>query len=145
MTVPALATELAIAFEGLRLEPYRDMAGYPTIGYGRLLSRDRKVPLANWTSITETEAQAMLGADLERAMGAVLRLCPVTLADGQLAALIDFAFNCGAGNLQASILRRKVNRGDPSAADEFSRWVWAGGIRVAGLVRRRAAETRIYR
>jgi lysozyme len=73
------------------------------------------------------------------------RLCPVPLSEGQRAALIDFAFNLGAGNLQASTLRKMTNRGDmEGAAREFPKWVYAGGVKLPGLVRRRAAEAEIF-
>jgi lysozyme len=39
----------------------------------------------------------------------------------------------------------KYNRGDYSgAADEFSKWRKAGGVVLAGLVRRRAAERALF-
>lgn len=38
---------------------------------------------------------------------AVLKLCPGVDTPERLAALIDFAFNLGVGNLRASTLRRE--------------------------------------
>lgn len=53
--------------------------------------------------------------------------------------------NLGAGALQRSTLRRKVNRGEHSLVPrEFRRWVWAGGRRLRGLIRRREAEVGLY-
>ena len=47
-------------------------------------------------------------------------------------ALGSFAFNLGAGALQRSTLRRKVNRAEHDAVPgEFRRWVWAGGAGAA--------------
>ncbi len=49
------------------------------------------------------------------------------------------------GALQRSTLRRKVNREEHADAPaEFRRWVWAGGRRLKGLVRRREAEAELY-
>ena len=57
----------------------------------------------------------------------------------------SFAFNLGAAALQRSTLRRKVNREEHDAVPrKFRRWVWAGGRRLKGLVRRREAETELY-
>ena len=71
----------------------------------------------------------------------MLRLIRVPLEDGHFNALVSFAFNLGAGALQRSRLRRKVNREEHSAVPaEFQRWVWAGGRRLKGLVRRREAK-----
>ena len=46
---------------------------------------------------------------------AVLRLISVSLTDGQFDALVSFNFNLGAGALQRSTLRMKVNRGEHQA------------------------------
>ena len=66
---------------------------------------------------------------------AVLRLIRMPLEDGQFNALCSFAFNLGAGALQRSRLRRKVNREEHDAVpQEFRRWVWAGGRKLKGLM-----------
>ena len=59
-----------------------------------------------------------------------LRYCLVltTEPDGRLAAIVDFTFNLGAGRLQASTVRRRVNQRDwAGAAQELRRWVYGGG------------------
>ena len=57
----------------------------------------------------------------------------------------SFTFNLGAGALQRSTLRRRANREERDAVpDEFRRWVWAGGRKLKGLVRRREAEAVLY-
>jgi len=61
-------------------------------------------------------------------MQATLRYCPVlsTESESRLAAIIDFTFNLGAGRLQTSTLRRRVNQRDwPGAASELKRWCMA--------------------
>ena len=144
MNVPQEAYDLARTFEGLRLEPYRDPAGFWTVGHGHLLSRDRSD--AQYPAITPEEAEALLADDMGNAARSVARLCPVALTDGQFAALIDFAFNLGAGNLQVSTLRRMVNRGEHNEArEQFGRWVYAGAVKLPGLVRRRAAEAALFK
>ena len=77
------------------------------------------------------------------ALKATLRFCPVlaTESEGRLAAIVDFTFNLGAGRLQASTLRRRVNVRDwSSSAIELRRWVYGGGKVLPGLVIRREAE-----
>ena len=70
---------------------------------------------------------------------------PVELNQQQFDALICFSFNLGAGALQLSTLRRKVLRGDfEGAADEFPRWVHAGGRKMRGLLRQPAAERALF-
>ena len=148
IAVPQAAIELAKRFEGFhrvpkhdpgRAHPYVCPAGYWTIGYGHLC--DPKHP-----PITEGEAEAYLAQDLKVALAATLRYCPVLAAEseGRLIAITDFAFNLGAGCLQTSTLRRRVNQRDWSAAAaELRRWVYGGGRVLPGLVARREAEARL--
>ena len=76
---------------------------------------------------------------------AVLRLINVPLTDGQFDALVSFTYNLGGGALQRSTLRRKINREEHTEVPEqFMRWVWAGGRKLRGLVRRREAEAGLY-
>lgn len=71
---------------------------------------------------------------------------PKFSTDGQFDALTSFTFNLGGGALQRSTLRRKVNREEHSAVPtEFRKWIWAGGRKLKGLVRRREAEAKRYR
>jgi lysozyme len=141
--IPRAAIALAKEFEGLHLVPYRDPIGLWTVGYGHLVTRDRSAPRP--PAITLEEADRLLALDLARAARAVRRLCPGALSEDREAALIDFAFNCGAGNLELSTLRRRVNDGDfAGAAEQFARWVYAGGIKLPGLVRRRRAERALF-
>lgn len=93
--------------------------------------------------ITEVEAEAGLAYDLNTALATTLRYCPVlvTEPEGRLAAVVDFTFNLGAGRLQTSPLRRRVNQRDWAAAgSELRRWVYGGGKVLPGLVTRRSAE-----
>lgn len=147
-----LAEKLAAPFEGLHrigkdgmIYPYHDPVGYPTIGYGHLLSRVRWEALSKYPAISKDEASALLRADIGKAARSVMRLIKSPLTENQFAALIDFTFNVGAGNLEISTLRRLVNRQEyEAAAEQFSRWVYAAGVKLPGLVRRRAAERSLF-
>ena len=148
IAVPQAAIDLAKSFEGFhrvpkhdpgRAHPYICPAGYWTIGYGHLC--DPKHP-----PITEDEAEIYLARDLQTALAATLRYCPVlaTEPEGRLAAILDFTFNLGAGRLQTSTLRRRVNQLDwAAAAQELRRWVYGGGKVLPGLVVRRESEIKL--
>lgn len=128
-------------FEGFVPYVYADAAGLPTIGYGHLIREGEDFS----SGISEAEALLLLEKDVRIAQAAVLRLITVPLADGQFDALVSFTFNLGAGALQRSTLRRKVNRGEHGdVPEELRRWVWAGGRRLKGLIRRREAEAAHY-
>lgn len=137
-----VAAALCRRFEGFFSAPYLCPAGVPTIGYGATYYEDgRKVTLRD-PSITRDRAEELLQHQIRRRyLPAVMRLCPGADSDARVAALIDFAFNLGEGNLAASTLRRKVNAGDwDEVAYQFMRWNRAGGVVLAGLTKRRAAE-----
>lgn len=143
--IPSAAIDLIKRFEGLSLKAYRCPAGLPTIGYGHLLSRDPKADLSQWPDIDQSRADELLAIDAAKSAASVARLITVPLTEGQRAALISFVFNFGGGNLQASTLRRVINRGDiDDAPDQFRKWVYAGGVKLPGLVRRRAAEIELW-
>ena len=98
-----------------------------------------KYPLQNVLAKGETS----LAGHLQRFERGVHRLCPVPLTQGQYDALVSFSFN--TGSVSVSTIRKKLLRGDyEGAANEFPRWVFAGGRRLAGLVRRREAERILF-
>jgi lysozyme len=143
--VPQHAIELIKRFESCRLMPYHDPVGLPTIGYGHLLGTEPWADLNQWQGITQEAAEELLRRDLTRFARAVQALCPVPLSDEQFGALVSFAFNVGAGALKVSSLRQKVLRGEhQDAAEEFMKWVFSRGVKLSGLVRRRAAEQTLY-
>jgi lysozyme len=97
-------------------------------------------------AITEAEAEVYLARDLQTALAATLRYCPVlaTEPEGRLAAIVDFTFNLGAGRLQTSTLRRRVNQRDWIATgQELRRWVYGRGRVLPGLLARREAEAHL--
>ncbi|MEF3063086.1 lysozyme [Ralstonia solanacearum] len=149
LVVPQSAVDLAKRFEGfhrvpkadpMRAHPYVCPAGYWTIGYGHLC--DPAHP-----PITLAQAEAYLAADLVMALNATLRWCPVLATEPmRLAAIVDFTFNLGAGRLQTSTLRRRINQRDwIAAAAELRRWVYGGGKVLPGLFARREAEVALLR
>jgi lysozyme len=135
--------DLIKKYEGYSAKIYICAAGYPTIGYGHLVRGDEAQLFKN--GITEAMAEALLIKDIQSAEKSVLRLIQAPLTDGQFDALVSFTFNLGGGALQRSTLRRKVNREvHMEVPEQFMRWVWAGGRRLKGLVRRREAEAEFY-
>ncbi|MDV2100193.1 lysozyme [Serratia marcescens] len=131
-------------FEGLRLQAYQDSVGVWTIGYGWTQPvAGRKVGAGMAIDVATAERLRVCGvAQFERG---VERLVAVTITQGQFDALVSFAYNLGLRALENSTLLRRLNAGDrQGAADQFGRWVNAGGVRLDGLVARRAAERALF-
>lgn len=133
------AYSLVRQFEGLRLTAYKCPAGVWTIGYGHTSNvLPDKV-------ITKEQSEEFLRQDIATAEKIVSAECP-NLRQCQFDALVSFVFNVGGGNFCKSTLLKKVkaNSDDNSIMDEFLRWVYAKGVVLPGLQKRRLAEMRLY-
>ena len=92
-------------------------------------------------------------AKFARGVGAALP-AHLQLYQHQLDALTSFAYNIGLpafrGSTMAAMLRRSADGEElgeqetRTIASEFTRWVYAGGRRLAGLERRRSAERLMF-
>jgi lysozyme len=128
----ALAAPVVMHFEGLRTTPYLDPVGIPTVCFGETAVQMRSYSVA--------ECRAMLLESMEKHGAQIAPCIPQDLPDHKKAAALSFAYNVGAGAFCGSTFARKLKAGDPSACAELSRWTYAGGKELPGLVKRRAAE-----
>ncbi|TDT01668.1 lysozyme [Erwinia rhapontici] len=63
------------------------------------------------------------------------------LSDNTFSAVTSLTFNVGCGAMQKSTLFQLLRQEKiAQACEQFPRWVYAGGVRLNGLVTRRAAE-----
>jgi len=131
--------------EGVRLKPYQDCVKLWTVGVGHLIG-DGKSLSPEWNKVfTMEEVDGILRKDLARFEQGVSKFCPVQLTQGEFDALISFSFNLGLGVLQRSTLRQKIIRNDKKgAAEEFTKYVRAGGKIIKGLVTRRNDEKQLF-
>ena len=146
MKASKACVDLVKLSEGFRPRPYQCPAGVWTIGYGSTRYADG-TPVANGDpAITEQRAEALVLATLATEYeAAVNRYVTIPLQQYQFDALVDFAYNAGTTALRTSTLLRRVNEGAfELAAEEFGRWVHAGGRRLPGLVTRREAERKLF-
>lgn len=144
------AYALIHTFEGCRLHAYKCPAGVWTIGWGHTAG------VYEGMSITREKANEFLEQDIrifEDNLTFALGLDDkdrmpngLPISQHQFDALLSFTYNVGTGNLARSTLLRKVkaNPKDPSIRGEFARWVYGGGKRLPGLVRRRKMEADLY-
>ncbi len=140
MTYSQDGLKLTEGFESCRLTAYRDIKGILTIGWGHT-----GPDVFEGQTITQEQADALLLQDVQNAVNHVNHLVTVTLTQSEFDALVDFAFNCGCGAFAGSTLLKLLNAGDyPGAAAQFDSWDHAAGKVVAGLLRRREAETQEF-
>jgi len=126
-------------FEGCYLQAYRCPAGIPTIGVGHT----RGVKMGDRCS--QQQADVWLTEDLQDAEAAVAQLVKTPLAQQQFDALVSFTFNLGGRALAESTMLILLNKGNhKAAAEQFGRWVNSNGVKLDGLVRRRAAEKALF-
>lgn len=126
-------------FEGFHPEAYQCPAGIWTIGYGHTAG----VHPGNVVSVAQ--AEILLRQDISESEYAIRRFVSVLLHQHQFDALVSFVFNIGSGNFSASTLLKKLNAGNYiGAANEFLRWIYASGMCMPGLVRRREAEKALF-
>lgn len=130
------AMSMARRHEGTRLKSYLCPAGVWTIGVGAT-GRDIGPGLV-WTL---EQAIERLERDCVRSVGMAYKLCPILYgeSDARVVAVGDFVFNLGYPRLAASTMRRCINEGRwEDAAREAQKWVWGGGKKLPGLIKRRA-------
>ncbi len=136
--------DLIKSFEGYSPIRYLCPAYTWTIGIGHAIRKGEKWDNPTAT-ITEEEALVLLDKDNDEAERAVSRLIHVPLTNSQFDSLVDFTFNVGSGALQRSTLRSCLNRGEyADAVDQLLKWIWGGGRKLPGLVRRRIAERNLF-
>jgi lysozyme len=140
--VASLAVVLAAApfvavYEGVVLTTYQDPVGIPTACVGETDGGvvDMKA------RFSRDECMAVLGASLYRHAVELDKCIKVQLKQHEAASLLSVAYNVGVAKACGSTLVKRVNAGDlPAACAELDKWVYAKGIKLRGLIKRRAAE-----
>lgn len=147
--------DLEQEFEGESLVAYPDPAwqGVPrtpenaaTWGHPWTIGRGHTGPEVHeglvWTKEQEAEAFAK---DKAKAQAFIDEYVTQHLTPREDEAVRDFIFNLGGAAFKGSTLLKKINLGDfAGAAKEFDKWDHAAGKVVAGLLRRRQAETELF-
>jgi lysozyme len=145
MNINAGGLSIITDSEGFVSTPYRCPAGIPSVGYGSTILLDGTRVTMDSPKVTQDEAKALLRRHLDHVEGDILRLIRVSLNENEFSSLCSWTYNLGSGRLQSSTLRAKLNRNERlGAANEFNRWVRAGGRVLRGLVIRRELERRLF-
>ncbi len=140
--------------EGMRLTVYKDVAGFPTIGVGHLLTKDERSSGKIWINgeavryadgLTEQQALDLLAQELMIFEEAVSKAVSVPLTQNQFDALVSFSYNVGATAFRNSTLLKLLNkRIYPAVPAQLRRWVYAGGKKCKGLINRREKEVEMW-
>lgn len=139
MKISKKGLELIKEFEGCRTTAYKCPSGVWTIGYGHTKG------VTKGQQITKKEAEAFLKEDVKVFEQGVENLVTVPLTQNQFDALVSFCYNCGLGAFTTSTMKQKLNKGDyTGAAKEFPRWNKSSGLVLNGLIKRRAAEQKLF-
>jgi lysozyme len=142
-------------FEGLVKFMYKDVAGFPTIGVGHLLTKAELTTSAlqldgsfiDWRKgLSEAQCLALLAQDVyifEQAVDGAL--VGIALTQHEFDACVSLAFNIGGAAFTGSSVVRFLRKGmRADAANAFLLWKKAGGKVVQGLLNRRIAEKKIF-
>lgn len=133
--------------EKQRYFPYRDFAGYRTVGCGHLIRPNEDFS----AGLTEEQVTALLAADLAPVERAIEEHVVPALTQNQFDALASFGFNCGVGALDPEncTFLRLLNRGymDAPTSPGYGLPIWnrVKGKPNANLSRRRAAEVHLWK
>lgn len=140
MRVSDNGIDFICGWESVALEPYDDGAGYMTIGFGHRIKQGEP-----YGKITEEQARDLLMTDIEHVEIAVTDMVEREINQAQFDALASLAFNIGTHALGRSTLMAKLNGGKMrECGPQFDKWVFAGSKKMAGLVKRRAAERKLF-
>ena len=129
------ATALVKPWEGYEPKPYRDIVGVLTVCYGSTTNIEQR-------TYSEKECSDRLNSELGAYFAGISQCIKQPLREREWAAVLSWAYNVGVGAACRSTLVRRINAGEqgPGWCEELSKWTYAGGKRVQGLVNRRAAE-----
>jgi len=132
-------------FENFTAVPEWDYMQY-SVGYGSGYNWDAKRPVNKTDIIDKATAKRWLILEGQDKYDFVMSKIRVPVTDNQLLALSSFAYNVGENAFNTSTLLRLLNNGTNKTivANEFDKWVNAGGSINKGLVNRRKAEKQLF-
>jgi len=157
MKTSVAGKELIKGFEGLHdgnkltaiLEPQKDPAGLPTIGWGARYDKNGAQVTMLTTPITREEADQLFDRDVTRFEDCVNKAIKRSISQNQFDALVSFAYNIGTAGFEKSELCKNVNENDAKRSD-FTDYCKARDpktgelVTLPGLLKRRNIEADLY-
>jgi len=123
--------------EGCVLHAYADATGTLTIGYGHTLG------VVAGQVITKMQALDFLKSDLDRVENFINQY-ELPINQNQFDALVDLLFNCGTGVFKNFVPLILAFNTDAVCA-KLGLYVFSKGVKLPGLVTRRAKEVELYK
>ncbi len=127
--------------EGLRLKPYLDTRGVPTIAIGNTYYLDGRKVTMNDKQLSKEQAIELGNTTADNFSKQVLKLLKNNINQNQFNALVSLAYNIGITGYKNSTVLRKVNvnPNDKTIADAFMMWT-----KNPELIGRRKSEVNQY-
>jgi lysozyme len=137
--VDALGLEFIAIEEGLKLKPYLDSAGIPTIGVGATYYQSGKRVTMKDKPLTRQEALDLFKWHLDIYEKGVWSVTRDDITQNMFNALVSICFNIGTSAFKKSTLLRRVNENikDPSIKAAFEMWQNSGEDKGILLPRRK--------
>lgn len=134
--VLALTGGTIAVHEGYVPGTYYDPVGILSACFGHVSNS-----LQPGVKMSDDECLALLAKDLVKHNNQLMSAVRKPISEQEHAAYLSFHYNIGPGNFRSSTLLSHLNAGRRVAAcNELPRWVYAKGIKLPGLVKRRADE-----
>ena len=138
--------EALIQEEGVRDVVYRDVAGYPTVGVGHLVTMSDGLSVGD--RVSYDQILDFLDEDLAEAEAAVVRVVgDLPLFQHEFDALVDLVYNVGEGNVsprESPRLTRAIAMHDYDGIAQELEYRYAGGELARGLAFRSERRANMF-
>lgn len=136
--------DFLIQEEGIRLKPYLDSAGIPTIGIGCTYYEDGRRVTMKDPAITKERAINLFKNVLKPYETTIWSVTRDDINQQQFNALTSLSYNIGVPGFKGSTVLKRVNKNpaDPAIGAAFEMWKTAGGKPI--LLGRRKREVKLY-
>lgn len=133
--------DFLIKEEGLRLKPYLDSVGVPTIGVGNTYYENGQRVKMSDPAMTKERAIELFKSILSHYETAVWSVTRDDITQNQFNALVSLAYNIGVNGFKGSTVVKRVNKNpnDPAISNAFQMW-----RKPAVLLSRRKRESALY-
>ena len=130
-------------YEGVKLTAYQDSVGIWTIGYGT--TRIAGNPVQPGQTITQAQADQLLTDHINSQVVPTIQKVKAPITQSMFDAMCCFTYNNGSGGFNKSSILTDTNAANyTTAANDFLLYNKANGQVLAGLTKRRQAESTLY-